>query len=226
MTSYLGLGWAYYNPEKFTERQRQGTVSGTSVSTPVEGVNPTTGEVVCWFPSIRSVALGGYAETSVRWILEGKQKLHKGLIWRHATKTQDKEPIKIQSKMVSDEDFVKAYISVESHAELAEKLGLEIAIVQARAIKLRKAGVPLPSYSREKTISPTVPTITPAPDPNIEVALLQRKVEKEELVQIQKDILPLAGDAGWVVRVGNQTYYRSTRSEAVKLWYELRQVKV
>jgi hypothetical protein len=51
---------------------------------------------------------------------------------------------------VADEDFVRAYISVKSYEELATVLGLEVASVQARATKLRKAGVPLPSYERKK----------------------------------------------------------------------------
>lgn len=52
-------------------------------------------------------------------------------------------------KLVSNEDFVKAFITADSTAEVAEKTGLTIGSVRLRASKLRKAGVNLPTFVRK-----------------------------------------------------------------------------
>jgi hypothetical protein len=51
---------------------------------------------------------------------------------------------------VSNVDFVTAYKSSSSHNELAKKIGLTKASVASRAAKLRKLGVNLAKYAREK----------------------------------------------------------------------------
>lgn len=52
---------------------------------------------------------------------------------------------------VTDVDFVKAAIASTSNDELASTTGMAKLSVQARANKLRKAGVPLPKYERKRT---------------------------------------------------------------------------
>jgi hypothetical protein len=51
---------------------------------------------------------------------------------------------------VSDEDFVKSYVASVSYEGLAATTGLKETSVQARASKLRKAGVNLVPYERKK----------------------------------------------------------------------------
>jgi len=52
---------------------------------------------------------------------------------------------------VSDVEFVKAVVASTSYDELASTTGLAKLSVQARANKLRKAGVTLPKYERKRT---------------------------------------------------------------------------
>ncbi len=52
---------------------------------------------------------------------------------------------------VSDVEFVKAVVASASYDELASTTGLAKLSAQARANKLRKAGVPLPKYERKRT---------------------------------------------------------------------------
>ena len=51
---------------------------------------------------------------------------------------------------VSDQDFVKAYVAFASYSGLAAFCGMKQTSVQARASKLRKAGVNLVPYDRKK----------------------------------------------------------------------------
>ena len=51
---------------------------------------------------------------------------------------------------ISDTDFVRALLSSKSYTELATTLNMAQASVQARANRLRKAGVELPAYDRKK----------------------------------------------------------------------------
>ena len=52
--------------------------------------------------------------------------------------------------IVSDKDFVLAYGNCRSYSTLAESLAMKQTSVQARAAKLRKAGVNLVPYERKK----------------------------------------------------------------------------
>ena len=56
----------------------------------------------------------------------------------------------MSKNLISDEDFVVAYMLCSTYHELAVKLGYEDVSVQARAAKLRKAGVKLVPYERKK----------------------------------------------------------------------------
>lgn len=50
------------------------------------------------------------------------------------------------------EEFVRAYQSSSSHAEVAKKLGMTTSGVASRACFYRRKGVPLRSYSRARKI--------------------------------------------------------------------------
>ena len=49
---------------------------------------------------------------------------------------------------VSNEDFVKAWMSCDSYTVMSFNTGMTVSAVQARATRLRKAGVQLPSFTR------------------------------------------------------------------------------
>ncbi len=49
---------------------------------------------------------------------------------------------------VSNEEFVKEWMSCDSYCVMACSVGMTISAVQARATRLRKAGVQLPSFTR------------------------------------------------------------------------------
>ena len=51
---------------------------------------------------------------------------------------------------VSNEDFVRTCVASKSYAEVATATGLTTASVQTRFAKLRKLGVNLPTYARQK----------------------------------------------------------------------------
>ena len=53
-------------------------------------------------------------------------------------------------KIVSDVDFVTAWAKSKSLDEVAKQTGLAKLSVQARAQRMRKAGVKLPKFSRRK----------------------------------------------------------------------------
>ena len=52
----------------------------------------------------------------------------------------------------SNVNFVKAYMASRSSEELAANTGLTLESARSRAAKLRKAGVNLPKFSRERAI--------------------------------------------------------------------------
>jgi biotin operon repressor len=58
--------------------------------------------------------------------------------------------------MISNEEFVLIWQSATSRKDVAEKTGLSIYVVSARAAKLRKAGVNIKKFPRGRTIVDTV----------------------------------------------------------------------
>lgn len=59
----------------------------------------------------------------------------------------------------SDKDFVKAWLDSKSYDSLACKLELTTSATQARATRLRKAGVKLPPFSRVKRAVKKIDTV-------------------------------------------------------------------
>ena len=49
---------------------------------------------------------------------------------------------------VSNEEFVKNWMSCDSYDDMSFNTGMTVSAVQARATRLRKAGVQLPSFTR------------------------------------------------------------------------------
>ncbi len=49
---------------------------------------------------------------------------------------------------ISDEEFVEKWMSCDSYVVMSFNVGMTISAVQARATRLRKAGVQLPSFTR------------------------------------------------------------------------------
>ncbi len=62
--------------------------------------------------------------------------------------TENREAKVATKTKVSNEEFVKAWMSCDSYAVMSFNTGMTVSAVQARATRLRKAMVQLPSFTR------------------------------------------------------------------------------
>jgi len=61
--------------------------------------------------------------------------------------------VKQLKRFVSNEEFVRAWVSSTSVAQVAQKTGQSIDYCRIRSCKLRKAGVKLPKYESGRKVS-------------------------------------------------------------------------
>ncbi len=61
---------------------------------------------------------------------------------------KNKTPVVTEKTKVSDEEFVKKWMSCDSYVVMSFNVGMTVSAVQARRTRLRKAGVQLPSFTR------------------------------------------------------------------------------
>ena len=61
---------------------------------------------------------------------------------------KNKTPVVTKKTKVSDEEFVRKWMSCDSYVVMSFNTGMTVSAVQARRTRLRKAGVQLPSFTR------------------------------------------------------------------------------
>ncbi len=61
---------------------------------------------------------------------------------------QDENPETTKKTRVSDKEFVGKWMSCDSYVVMSFNVDMTVSAVQARATRLRKAGVQLPSFTR------------------------------------------------------------------------------